>query len=518
MKRKFIILLLLFLVIPTVRAQPVLLVKVSPEEVEGFPGETLVVNVTVINIGNETARNITIYSSDILKGVLFTQGFIQFLNPNSSYTFPMKIFLLKPEAGLYDVHVAAKVGHQIAEGNFKLKVKSIVNFTLSIEGKDRYLYGENVSILLHIDSHSNILLYGNAKAILFKEGKKIKEFSYKPMIKSWGSWTEKLSIRGLSLGNYSLLFEADFYGRKKTLMYNFTVYRRNLYLDARFENGKIIVRVTENGRPVKGIKVWINDREFKTDASGLVILNVKEPGIFIVKANLDGIIKEKIVKVERPIIFASQLNSTLRVRVIDSEGRPINRVMVVAKGPKGTFYSITNENGTCKFDVEKLGLGVVRIEVISDKYLASKASIVVREWRIRQTTTPTPTPARNVSTKTNITSVPSQTSQTTIAPGRQGIDIPLILLLLGFFVTLGSSSYMAFFRPVIVEDMIKGYYFVKVRAPRLRELRKFRYEKIANVKNAWASKGRVEMKEGKVVWEIDKLEPGEEAVLQLILL
>ncbi|AGT34317.1 hypothetical protein OCC_14185 [Thermococcus litoralis DSM 5473] len=56
-----------------------------------------------------------------------------------------------------------------------------------------------------------------------------------------------------------------------------------------------------------------------------------------------------------------------------------------------------------------------------------------------------------------------------------------------------------------------------MRAPRLRELRNFRYEKAINAVDARATKGKVAIEDGKVIWEIDKLEPGEEAFLQVIL-
>lgn len=64
----FLALLLALLLTPPVSSQPVLVLKVSPKSVEGFPGQTLVVNVTIKNVGNETARNVTIIPSIPLKG------------------------------------------------------------------------------------------------------------------------------------------------------------------------------------------------------------------------------------------------------------------------------------------------------------------------------------------------------------------------------------------------------------------------------------------------------------------
>jgi len=76
---------------------------------------------------------------------------------------------------------------------------------------------------------------------------------------------------------------------------------------------------------------------------------------------------------------------------------------------------------------------------------------------------------------------------------------------------------LAFFRPIIVEESIDKYYFVKIKAPRLRGVKEFKYEKLANVKDAWASRGNVEIEDNKIIWRIDELGPGEEAILQFTL-
>ncbi|WP_048146684.1 CARDB domain-containing protein [Pyrococcus abyssi] len=524
MKRIALILLILMLE-PLVLAQPILVVNVTPEEVGGFPGDTLTVNVTVKNVGNETAENVSIYAMDSIPGVLFTQGFVSSLTPNSSYTFPMKIYLIKPEAGLYDVTIVSRVGNQVSECTLKLKVRSVVNFTLSIEGEERYLYGTNVTFTLGVDSQSNLLLYGDVKVIVFGEnGKIIYTRTFKPMISSWGNWEKELNIGKLPVGNYTVKLLADFYGRKKTGTYNFSVYRRPLTFTAYFNSGKIIAEVREKGKPVKGVKVWINDREYLTDEDGRVEVEVTDPGVYIVRANLDGIIKEQIVNVERPIIVTSQVNGTLIVRVLDSKGSPIKGIPVVFKIGGEEKYEITNKLGIAEFNVSDIW-GPGEVEIRSDKYLPASKKISIKKFERKQITTtpssPTPSKTKPRITETNVTenltaSIPQEVTTTPITPGKK-VDLPLIVLIVAFAVTLASSSYLAFLRPIVIEDSVDRYYFVRVKAPRLRGLKNFRFEKQASVKSAWASKGKVKIEGSKVVWEIQELEPEEEATLQLIL-
>ena len=71
--------------------------------------------------------------------------------------------------------------------------------------------------------------------------------------------------------------------------------------------------------------------------------------------------------------------------------------------------------------------------------------------------------------------------------------------------------------PITLEEQLDKYYFVKVRAPKLRGIRNFRYERAINAVSARATKGEVRIEDNRVVWEIEKLEPEEEAFLQVLL-
>jgi hypothetical protein len=166
---------------------------------------------------------------------------------------------------------------------------------------------------------------------------------------------------------------------------------------------------------------------------------------------------------------------------------------------------VTDENGTALINLNETGFGSISLKAESDRYLGAEAIIAVKEHQKPETQTPTQT-----------TSTPiNQTTPIPPAKPKDYGNLPIILVLSA--VLFGSTSYLALFRPLKFEEQLDRYYFVKVRAPRMRELQNFRYEKAINAVEARATKGRVTIEDGKVIWEIDKLEPGEEAFLQVIL-
>ncbi len=89
------------------------------------------------------------------------------------------------------------------------------------------------------------------------------------------------------------------------------------------------------------------------------------------------------------------------------------------------------------------------------------------------------------------------------------------LLLILSAAVLAGTSYAAFFMPTVHEEELDRHYFVKVHAPRLRRLENFRYEKGISAVDARATRGSISIRDGKVVWEIEQLEPDEEAYLQI---
>ncbi|AMM54826.1 CARDB domain-containing protein [Pyrococcus kukulkanii] len=510
MKKVIMVIVLFATILIPVYAQPVLIIEATPKEIEGKPGDSVTFNVTITNVGNSTAENVTVFVFNKIKGILFTQGFIRSIPPNTTTNITLKAYLIKPEAGVYKLTVVGKLGNYIAEDYLKLKVKSVINYTLRIQGPVMVIYGRNVSMVVSINSNSNVLLYGNAKIVILKDGQVLKEVNYRPMIKPWGAWSENIIIPRPEIGNYSVIFSANFYNRIKNTTFNFTVFRRPLTYEAYFENGEIIVKVTQKGTPVKNIEVTIGNTTMYTDENGVVMYPVNSPGTYLIRVNLDGVISEKLITVERPIVVPIVKNSSLKIKVLDSAGKPIKGITVEVTSERGTFYGVTNEEGICEFNLSEVGYGKIKIEANSIKYLPSATSITIKPPLKQEVETST--------TTTTITTTIFKTETVTpvVKEGKK-IDKGLIGLIIVFIITLGISSYLAFFRPIVVEDKIGRYYFIKIKAPRLAPLKEFKYEKLATVEEAWTEKGTVRVEGNIVIWQIDKLEPGEEATLHLIL-
>ncbi|ASJ16883.1 hypothetical protein A3L04_07250 [Thermococcus chitonophagus] len=502
-------------------AQPILVLTVYPKEIEGKPGDIVSFNVLLKNVGNSSAENVTVFVFDRIKGILFTQGFIKNIPPNTTANITLKAYLLKPEAGVYTIKIVGRVGNYLSEDYLRLKVRSVINYTLGITGERKIVYGNNASLTLSINSNSNVLLYGDAKLIIMKDGRVLKVLSYKPMIEPWGYWRKRITLQDLKIGNYTAIFTANFYNRIKNTTFHFEVFRRPLKYRAYFLNGNIIVEVTEKEKPVEGIKVRIGNETFYTDENGIVKFPVSSPGTYVIWVDLDGLLSQSVITVEKPIIVPSIENSTLLVRVFNSVGDPLSNITVKVSSQKGEFYNITDSNGTCLFNLKSIGYGMIKIETISSRYLPSEYSLEVKPPVQKPTTSTTPTPTQpptTTNTKPQKTETGIATSITTTpTPEKTGIDKVLVALLLSFAVILSISSYIAFFRPIIVEDNVGKYHFIRVKAPRFIPLKNFTYEKLASVKEVWAEKGDVKVEGNKVVWHIEELEPGEEATLHMIL-
>ncbi|AFK22829.1 CARDB domain-containing protein [Pyrococcus sp. ST04] len=500
--------------IPSISAQPVLIVKVSPDKIEALPNQTVTINVTITNLGNASASNVTVFALDDIKGVIFTQGFIKEIPPNGTVTLPITIYILKAEAGVYTVRIGARVGNQLSIGEFSIKVKSVINYTVDILGDKKFLYGKNVTLTAKILSTSNVLLYGNVEIVVRKGEETIRKFSDKVMIQPWGEWKKKIALGNLPLGEYRVEIKTDFYGRKEAKVFMFEVYRRPLTYTAYFENGEILVKVyrKDTKEPVSGIKVVIGNSTFFTDYNGLVEYSVKAPGLYMIRVYLDGVISESIVRVEKPIIVAYTENNSLIVKVVDSLGYPIGNITVKVSSIRGVFYNVTNSEGICAFNVSRIGSGKIQISVESLKYLPSSIEINVLPQKKTMTI-----PKTTELTKTETKKIVHTITVTQEIKGKTIIDRWIVIILGLFFVTLGGSSYLAFFRPIITEDRIEKYYFIKVKAPRLIPLKNFSYEILASAKEAWTNKGKVRIEDSRIIWEIEELEPGEEAILQIVL-
>ncbi|WP_087037247.1 CARDB domain-containing protein [Thermococcus litoralis] len=511
-KRAIVLITILFLLpISGVSAQPSLLLEVTQKSFEAKPGETISVPITLSNIGNETAENITIYiSGPLVEGLLYSQDVIKKLEPGEKVEKTLPIYIENPKAGVYDLKVVARVGAVLIEVPISLRILTKVSYSIDIDVKDRYLFGEDVAVTLKVSSSSNGIIFGDVSYEIYRENVSIAEksihniFLYPEYPKN--RWEYVIFLPKPDAGKYTVVMRTRFGGISKTITKSFEVYQRKLRYETKFEKGIIYVRVLdEGGNGVEGIPVTIEGTELKTNSYGIAFVEAKEPGTYHITLNLDGKIVETFVEVKKLFMAYEQRNETLLVYVRDSAGKGIGNVTIEAIGPIGKTYSITDENGTAVIDLNETGFGSISLKAESDRYLGAEAIVTVKEPKKPETETPTQTTSTPINQTTPIPPV---------KPKDYG-NLPLILVLSA--IIFGSTSYLALFKPLKFEEQLDKYYFVKVRAPRLRELRNFRYEKAINAVDARATKGKVAIEDGKVIWEIDKLEPGEEAFLQVIL-
>ncbi|MDK2982654.1 MAG: hypothetical protein PWP19_132 [Thermococcaceae archaeon] len=511
-KRAVVLITMLFLLsLSIVSAQPSLLLEVAQKSFKAKPGETISVPVVLSNVGNETAENVTLYvSGPAVEGFLYGSEFIKKVEPGEKIEKTLPIYIENPKAGVYELKVVARVGKMLTEVPISLRVLTKVSYSIDIDVEDRYLFGEDVTITLKVSSSSNGVIFGDVSYEIYRENVSIAEksvhniFLYPEYPKN--KWEYVIFLPKPVVGRYTILVRTNFGGLSKTITKSFEVYQRNLRYETKFEKGIIYVRVLdEEGNGVGGIPVIIEGTELKTDSYGMAFIEAKEPGTYHITLNLDGKIVETFVEVKKLFITYEQRNETLLVHVRDSAGKGIASVTIEAIGPLGKTYSVTDENGTALINLNETGFGSISLKAESDRYLGAEAIVTVKEPKKPETETPTQT-----------TSTPiNQTTPIPPAKPKDYGNLPIILVLSA--VLFGSTSYLALFRPLKFEEQLDRYYFVKVRAPRMRELQNFRYEKAINAVEARATKGRVTIEDGKVIWEIDKLEPGEEAFLQVIL-
>ncbi|AHF80157.1 CARDB domain-containing protein [Thermococcus paralvinellae] len=505
-----LIFILAFPVIPLVKAQPIIVISVPQEYFEGKPGDTIKIPVTVRNAGNETAYNITIYISGLVKGLQYTMAAISKLDPNQNATVELTIYIKDAKSGTYDLKIVGRVGSLLFEKPIKVRVLTVIDYKLDIQVEDKYLYGNDIEATLVVRSLSNVVIVGTISYELYSEEGLLKKNSWVTYINPQEKWGYTVFLPKPKVGKYTIILRAEFGGITKTLTRSFLVYRRNLTYEAYFKNGIIYVRVVDkedNG--VKDISVEIKGMLFKTDSYGFVKYEIKEPGVYKIKLNLDGKIVETFVEVKKIFIDLEQKNETLIVHVKDDTGKEISNVGIEAIGPSGKAYAVTDENGQAKISLNEIGYGLITIKAESSKYIGSEVSINIEKpkYEKKSTTTiiiTTPTPVQINETSTQV------------EQPKKDYDYLLIILLLSA-VLFGITSYAAFFMPIKLEEQLDKYYFVKVKAPKLRGIKNFKYERVINAVDARATKGKVSIDGNKVVWEIEELEPEEEAFLQVLL-
>ncbi|WP_099210349.1 Ig-like domain-containing protein [Thermococcus henrietii] len=510
-----LIVMLLLVHIPAVSSEgsSLLSVTVLNDTIPALPGSTIVVPFSITNLGNETINNVTVYVTGPAQGFQYSVKVIRTpIEPGKSVNDTITVKVLNTEPGPYLLTLVARVGSVYASSKFVVRVRSVIDYTPSIVTDRKYVYGHGVNVTLRVYSTSNTVITGKIGYVIERNGVPLVNETLITFVRPDSFWIKRLSWKTLPVGNYTVLLWANLSGVYKSATASFEVYQRNLHYRVYFWDGAIHVRVYNSTGGVPGIPVEINGLKFTTGPDGTFTYAVPSPGLYNVVLNLDGRIAVVPVTVEKLSISTAQSGNVLTVRVT-ANNTPVPNVTVTVLGPASTAYGVTNASGEAVFNLTDIGYGTIVVRAQSDRYLPSETVIAVS--RPSQTTTSNPSPTRTsstTSTPSNTTfPVPTETSKaTSTSPSHVGI----ILILAGLI--LAGTSYLAFAVPVIHEETLDRYYFLKVRAPKLRPLKNYRVERAVNAVEVRVTRGNAKLENGKLVWELD-LEPGEEAYLQAVL-
>ncbi|AIF69042.1 hypothetical protein PAP_03110 [Palaeococcus pacificus DY20341] len=499
------------IMLPPASGQPVIMISPEKNTFSANPGDIVDIYFNITNLGNESAKNVFITIEKLPKGATYTQEIIQELSPNQTYEGHVQIILNDVIAGTYNLNLVAKMKDSpiIVKVPLTLRVLTKVDYYLKISSQDKYVYGNDVTITCEVRSKANGILNGIVEIEVYRGSELIKTIAESTYITAYGKKSYEIVLPRPEVGRYLVIMHTKFGGISKTESKSFEVYQRELTYDAKFENGVITVQVKdEEGKGVSNIPVTINGLQFKTDNLGLVQIEARNPGTYRITFNFDGKIVETIVEVKKLFLDYKQQNETLIVYVRDSSGKGIANVSVVAEGAKGRAYGVTDESGKVEIDLNEIGFGVLKLKADSSKYLGDEKTVSVEK--------PTPTQTSITTTTTTTTTTISYVqNQTVPKPPKDYGNLPIILILSA--ILFGSTSYLAFFRPIILEEQLDKYYFIKVKAPKLRSLENFVVERNINAADVRATKGKVKIEGTRVIWEIEKLEPEEEAFLQVLL-
>jgi len=501
-----VILTLSLLSLP-VQAKVLISIQALNNDFYVVPGNTIVIPYQLTNLGNETIGNVTVYVTGPTTGFQYGIKVVREpLSPGESYNGTITLTVLNPEPGKYTLKLVAKVGDVYSESPITVIVKPVIDYFPRIRVDDKYIYGHDVNISLEIVSKANTIISGRLGYVVTFNGTVIKNVTSVTFVKPGDVWKQSVYLVKPEIGFYTVRLWANMSGVYKETTATFEVYRRNLSYSVDFRNGAIHVFVSDaHGNGVEGIPVYINGMEFQTDTDGTVTYLVTAPGVYNLVLNLDGKVVKETITVAQLAIDVTQKGSELFVRVRAAQ-KPVSGIVVTVSGSKGSTYAVTNESGVAVVNLNMTGYGPLIVSAESEKYLGA---------RITFNALPPQTPTQTSTTSTTVP--PTNTTSTSTSEGgpRGSMSLGLLLILSG--LVLAGTSYLAFFSPVVQEETLDKYYFVKVRAPRMRPLENFRFEKPVTALEVRATKGKAMVEDNKVVWEIEHLEPGEEAYLQVIL-
>lgn len=491
-------------------------ITVLNNEFTALPGDTLVIPFSIKNTGNTTITNMTVYITGPTTGFQYSGKAIRIpLLPNDTYNDTLILKVLNQEPGQYLLRIIARVGDQYFEAPVIVTVKALIDYDLTITAQDRYIYGRSVEIYLTLTSKSNTVISGRIGYYLVGNRTIINQTTI-TYVKPDSPWEKKLEFKTLPLGNYTVVLWANMSGVYKEVSKNFEVYRRALNYSISFEHGAIRIFVYDrSGRGVPDITVTVNGVELKTDPNGAVTYSVSTPGVYRVTLNLDGKIVSKELVVKSLHISSIQEGERLIVQVTDGK-KEVPNVTVTVEGPKGKDFGITNSTGFALFNLSKVGYGTLIVKAESASYLPAE-TIITTVSPPSPTKTSTTTPKTSNTMTTIPTTTTTQYPPTSSEPSKKsGISTETALILVISGILLAATSYFALAMPTVHEETLDRYYFVKVRAPRLRPLKDYKLERPVKAVEVRVTKGKATLNDDGITWELD-LEPGEEAYLQAIL-
>lgn len=495
---------------------------VSPVKprIESPPGAIISVPLRVTNTGEVPLNNLTISLVWELENGLYVVNRTVYVGVNESRVFDLTLKVPNLPSGEYNLTVRGLLGNVTIEKRLILYVKPEVIYSLFIDVGDRYIYGNDVEIKFFLVSHSNDRIIGPIWMKVYRNGTLVEDKAEIRYIDPNWKWNYTMILQRPKIGIYSVKLAANMSGVYREVGKTFVVYRRRFTYRVWYWNGELKVQVKLiNDSPVKGVEVTVNGLNLKTDENGLVRYPTTSPGIYEIQLNLDGVVEKTALYVGRLFINYEVKGEALRLKVLNSNGNPVPNVTLSIAGPKGEYSAVTDEKGEASISINALGYGTISITATAENYVGSSLTIAIPSPSPATSTTTTTTTA---SSSTTTTTTPQTTTTTSSRPstnvkGKGGASWSEIGAVLLGLVILGGTSYVSFMRPHITEEELGRYYFVKLRAPRLVLLRNFRWERGMNAVEVRATRGEAKIEGSKVVWTIDELEPGEEAVLQVVL-
>jgi len=288
---------------------------------------------------------------------------------------------------------------------------------------------------------------------------------------------------------------------------------RHYSVSSGFENGMVWVRVLSDGRPSEGVAVEFNGQNKTTNSKGYAEFYASKPGMYRVTVYTPEGRITVFVPVGKLFAIPELRRDVLVVRVQDSSGNPVGNVTVSVVTSSGEKTFVTGGDGTVRVPLKGLS-GTVMITASASGYIGDTETISLP----LVVTSP---PANESSSQ----SIPENASSSQVPPASPGSteaqalggELPWIASLLLSLVIFSGIAYVSTMRPHVIEERLDRYYFVRVKAPRMRALRGFLWEGGMNAVEVRATRGNARIEGNTVIWEISELKPGEEAVLQVVL-